>query len=157
MTSEGIERSELSLLLVGELNPYGADPRFALYHLPRGASGNRLRLILGLSDVTYHRLLKVNLCNNRFSVFAARTRAAEILARSNLKVLVLLGRKVCDAFGTMKRPFPTFFTVGQVAGRTLIYLPHPSGRCRLWSDESNLTKARALCREHAPSIPWGEI
>ena len=55
------------VLLVGEVNPYGADPRMALYHLPRGASGDRLREILGLDDATYiRRLSRVNLCTGRW-------------------------------------------------------------------------------------------
>lgn len=31
------------LIIVGELNPYGSGPSWALHHLPRGASGDRLR------------------------------------------------------------------------------------------------------------------
>ena len=105
MTSASIQRFDpLSVLLVGEVNPYGMDPKLALYHLPRGASGNRLRLILGLCDVTYNQLPKVNLCNGRFSVFAAMERAEEILARPYPKTLVLLGVKVGKSFGTLRRP-----------------------------------------------------
>lgn len=31
--------SERRIVLVGELNPYGADPQFALYPTPRHAAG----------------------------------------------------------------------------------------------------------------------
>jgi len=157
------------VLFVGEVNPYGTLPGFALHYLPRTASGNRLRKILGLRDTTYAKLAKINLCSGRYSVFSARTRATEILTMAcdptgrvadPPKILVLLGARVRDAFGTLDRPFFTISQIssaGQVAGRILIFLPHPSGRCRSWSDENNVAKARALLREHMPTIPWGEI
>lgn len=82
-------------LIVGELNPYGSDPRYALYHLPRHASGNRLREIMGLTDVEYSRGLdKVNLCVGRWSLTAARA-ACELLFKEQRPCFVLLGKKVC--------------------------------------------------------------
>ena len=67
--------------LVGEHNPYGADPEFALYPLPANATGGRLqRLILGVSMTDYMRHYeRVNLCTDKFSVTAARQAAGGIL------------------------------------------------------------------------------
>lgn len=66
------------LIIVGEVNPFGADPFFALYHLPRESSGNRLRVIWGLSDHVYAGLTKVNLCTGRWSMPAARAAAYKL-------------------------------------------------------------------------------
>jgi hypothetical protein len=40
------------LVIVGEVNLYDPDPSLALYHLPRGVSGDRLRTLMGLTDLT---------------------------------------------------------------------------------------------------------
>jgi hypothetical protein len=55
--------TEARVVLVGESNPYGADPRYALYPLPPQASGGRLARILGLSARQYLRAFphRVNL------------------------------------------------------------------------------------------------
>ena len=54
---------ERRILLVGESNPYGADPEFALFPLPERASGARLQEILRLSTGEYlRRHDRVNLC-----------------------------------------------------------------------------------------------
>jgi hypothetical protein len=147
-----ISRAIPRVLLVGELNPYGADPRMALYHLPRGASGDRLREILGLSDVSYARkLAKVNLCSRSWSATRARAAARYLLDASPQEVLVLLGARVRDAFGG-----PPFF--GRSTWRrddgseiAMVGLPHPSGRNLLWNDPRGRARAAAaLCAE----APW---
>ena len=43
--------------LVGEQNPYGADPNFALYPLPENAAGARLARFLGLQKFPGRRVL----------------------------------------------------------------------------------------------------
>lgn len=141
----------MGLVIVGEANPYGGDPRFALYHLPRNASGNRLREIMGLPDHAYEQLTKVNLCPRAWSMKVARARAHELHQSAAGGVLVLLGAKVRDAFDG-----PDFFTVGRcLDGRTLVTLPHPSGLNRMWSEPGARERARALLREVAPEVPWG--
>jgi hypothetical protein len=155
------------VLLVGELNPHGADPRLVLYHLPRHSSGNRLRLILGLTDLEYHRLLdRVNLCDGRWSAGAARERLTALVdARAPGGVVVLLGarvratarRLVRDTFGVdFKMDF--FSVVDAWSGprhRRLVYLPHPSGLNRLWNEPGSVTRARRLLAEVAPWVHWG--
>jgi hypothetical protein len=146
----GVSRSR-RVLLVGELNPYGSRPELALYHLPRGASGDRLRTYLGLTDVAYHRLEKVNLCGGGWEPGWARLAALDVLRRAEHDVLVLLGARVRDAFGG-----PVFFASARRRDCALVSLPHPSGRCRLWNDLANVERAVAAMRSLVPEIPWGE-
>jgi hypothetical protein len=83
------------LVLVGESNPYG-DEGFALYYLPRNASGNRLREILGLSDDAYEAIARVNLCPGRWSTPKGREAAARLCELYT--VVVGLGATVRAAF-----------------------------------------------------------
>lgn len=137
-----------SIVFVGELNPYGCDPDMALYHLPRHASGNRLREHLGLTDATYSQIKKVNLCTGKWSLKAAREACWDI--EVTYDVLVLLGAKVRSAFkvpdlqlfcATWQRP-------------TYIWLPHPSGLNRVWNQPD--ARAREVLAEVVPWISWGE-
>jgi len=123
----------LKPLLVGELNPYGSSPEFALYPLPKGASGDRLCRIMGVSTRGYlKRFDRVNLCVGKWSFVAARS-VAEKLKQED-RVFVLLGAKVCRAFGYDFTPFC-------VCGKVVI-LPHPSGRSRLWNGSESVGRAR---------------
>lgn len=146
------------ILLVGEDNPYGQDPRFALYHKPRHASGNRLRQHLGLRDATYERLQKINLCTKKWSLREARERAQLLTERGavgGLRIIVLLGAKVRDAFGLEME----FFGVLSDPAVTPVFvlLPHPSGLNRLWNQPGARERAQAILRRLMPSVPWGEI
>lgn len=136
-------------LLVGELNPYGADPKLALWPMPPSASGGRLCKILGVSTKEYlASFRRVNLCVGEWSDSRARQRAVLILVEELSAVvvprLVLLGKKVCHAFYV---PFIPFVTVESLVGVDLdrlrvAVLPHPSGRSRLWNDANAKYKAR---------------
>ena len=137
------------LVLVGELNPYGGDPAFALYHLPRGASGDRLREHLGLEDAAYERLDKMNLCVGTWGVTRARQRAGQVLRA--YRTVVCLGARVREAFGG-----PEFFAIarrGPERGQwrqTIASLPHPSGRNLLWNEPGARGRARRLMMDIAP-------
>lgn len=157
------------ILLVGEDNPYGADPRFALYHKPRHASGNRLRQHLGLRDVTYERLRKINLCANRWHAEEARRRAAAIRREASPygdgavmdwaawpRAIILLGAKVRGAFGFEATEFFSVVSEPKVVP-VFVVLPHPSGRNRLWNQPGARESAQAVLRKVAPGVPWGEI
>jgi uracil-DNA glycosylase len=155
------------VLLLGELNPRGADPRAALYHQPPGCSGDRLRHILGLSTYSYLRLGRANLCDGRWDPAAARTRYESIVTgavnpSTPTRTIVLLGARVR---GITRGPAPfrvESFTTSQAitAGHArkcfLVGLPHPSGRCRTWSKPGTVDEARRLLRQVAPEVPWGE-
>lgn len=129
------------ILLVGELNPYGADPEFALYPLPVHASGARLQEILGLSNRDYlHGHDRVNLCTGSWSAKKGREQARELLeAREPGTGVVLLGSKVAHA---AELPYPG--GVLHVTARQLhvLVLPHPSGLNRVWNNPDAARDAR---------------
>lgn len=133
-------------LLVGELNPHHRWKRFALYPRPKGASGARLARILDMLEAEYLRSFeRANLCTGAWSLRAARRSARQILDGPNRR-LVLLGRRVCQAFGLEFQPFATL-TLAEVGGgmrHDVVILPHPSGRCRIWNDPRSARKARRL-------------
>lgn len=133
-------------ILVGEANPYGADPDFALYPAPRGCSGQRLcYFILGMdADEYLDAFDRVNLCAGKWSLRSARVRATELWASG--RRFILLGAKVCQAWGTPYAPF-----VFSDCGNCLV-LPHPSGLCRLWHEEGTIAKARAMVLAIAPEL-----
>lgn len=123
-------------LLVGEANPYGDDPRFALYPEPDGCAGWRLcHQVLGLSETAYLRAFdRVNLCGERWSIRVAR--AAAVVFRQRTGPKILLGAKVCAAWGLAFLPLTGVDDV--------VILPHPSGRSRLWNEPDAVQRARAL-------------
>lgn len=132
-------------LLVGESNPYGGDPYFALYPAPDWCSGHRLCcLILKMRRTDYLREFeRVNLCSHQWNMKEAKTRAAELFDRSNS--LILMGSKVCSAFGVRYAPF-------ELVGVTRLILPHPSGLCRLWNEVGAFARARAAVASFVPNI-----
>lgn len=133
-------------LLVGELNPYGADPKYALYPLPEGASGDRLcRLVMGLQRAEYlRRFDRVNLCVGKWSMKAARSEAQRIYDDPPRRI-VLLGRKVAAAFGFGAAAPP--FSSMRAGEAAIVLLPHPSGLCREWNEPGAFDRARAVLRE----------
>jgi hypothetical protein len=149
------------VFLVGEHNPYGADPAFALYPLPEHASGGRLARVLGLSADEYLRAFERRnlLAARRWSVPAAREAASAF--RAELRdgdSLVLLGARVAKAFGYPFEPLAEHrvfadgrgsadleVRLGEVGVRFLI-LPHPSELSRAWDDPTVPPRARAAVR-----------
>lgn len=156
------------MIVVGEVNPYGADPRFALYHEPPHAAGGRLRDILLMSVRAYVQIAKVNLCVGTWSLLAARVAALAIAQRARVEghgTVVLLGRKVAQAFYVDLDFFETMTvvpaqtTLGDAPtttpGLTLALLPHPSGLSRAWNDPTAAARARRLIRQLEPTVPVG--
>lgn len=122
-------------ILVGEANPYGGDPYFALYPSPPGCAGHRLcKLILGMDeDVYLDTFERVNLCPHKWSVKIARVKARDLMEGG--QKLILLGTKVRDAFGlSWLTPFTSTWTI--------LSLPHPSGLNRIWGQAGMIDKAR---------------
>lgn len=134
-------RSRVKPLLVGEANPYGGDPYFALYPHPEGCSGHRLCcLILGMRRADYLREFeRVNLCWRDWDAREARQRAIEL--SKVIRPRILLGAKVARAFGLV--PFKPFTL--EDGGRTLV-LPHPSGLSRSWNDAGAYQRARGFAQ-----------
>lgn len=130
------------VLLVGEANPYGGDPSFALYPEPKGASGDRLcRKIMGLRGGQYLRAFdRVNLCTGKWSLPRAREEADRLIETPR-KAIVLLGTKVKSAFGVTG---PAFDVERRPNGMVLVILPHPSGLCREWGKPGAIDRARVV-------------
>jgi hypothetical protein len=146
------------VLVIGEVNPYGVDPKFALYPRPRHASGNRLREIMGLTDAVYMRhLARVNLCTGKWTAREAGAAAVAVreaaLACPAENVVVLLGSKVRAACGGP--PAFEFWCTGSRV--TTVGLPHPSGLCRAWNAPGAVARARDVLTQAAPWMPWGMI
>lgn len=136
-------------LFVGELNPYGADPYYALYPAPDGCSGERLcRFVLGLGRAEYlDRFDRANLCEGKWAIGMARERAAEIWQEAvalERPAVVILGRKVAEAFEELLDIHPPFSSAISADGIRIVWLPHPSGLCRVWSEDGAVEKARAV-------------
>ncbi len=129
-------------LLVGEDNPYGNNPRYALYCEPKNSAGWRLcTLVMGMTTKEYVRSFdRVNLCSKKWSIKEARATANKIkVERSgNLAPIILLGAKVCEAFAVAFEPFSLseLFDDQEKLIHCYVVLPHPSGRSRLWTDDA---------------------
>ncbi len=150
------------VLLVGELNPYGADPDYALYYEPPVSAGGRLqRLVLGLpARHWYLPIWRVNLCTGDWDRDAALVAARDLTGPSvPWSTLILLGQKVRSAFPSMQPDMFAALTDGgsDMPTRTIVCLPHPSGRNPIWTDRANVERARSLLRKIIPEIPWGSL
>ena len=140
------------VLLVGESNPYGADPRFALYPEPPGCAGARLCEILGMSKreylLTFDRVNLLGGARRRWSAASAREAACALAASvETARYRVLLGARVAAAHGLAFKPF---MKDGPQCGHAVcqcgswLVLPHPSGRSRLWNEPGAAERARGL-------------
>lgn len=140
--------NSLKILIVGEMNPYGAHPEFALHPTPANCTGDRLRKILRLEPVEYlSRYDRVNLCAGRWRLTDARETAIYLRLRPDLRDhdFVLLGERVRQAF-KLKAEF--FEITALLEGRKVLCLPHPSGLNRLWDlDETWKPRARRAMRK----------
>ena len=160
-------------ILIGESNPYGADPEMALYPLPPHASGGRLqRLVMGVRRHRYVEFERHNLCEEPWRIREARSMAGALTRSSRGRVLVLLGRKVAHAFGEKDTPPFSLVDVGEgerylrrmpsatpphgSSWTRLLLLPHPSGLNRQWQQPGAVERARRILRVVCPDVPWGE-
>jgi hypothetical protein len=137
-------------VLVGEANPHGGDPKYALYPYPRGCAGYRLCFdVLGMRRSDYVRSFhRVNLCGTRWRIREARNRARSL---GGLR-LVLLGAKVASAFDVPFEPFASQWNSTGDGGGGILVLPHPSGLCRLWNRVGSFEEARRAVVEFAPEL-----
>lgn len=128
-------------LLVGELNPLGSRPEYALWPAPVNSAGWRLCYrILELTPLEYlRRFARINLCVGRWDLGAARAMARSL---TDGGVKVLLGKKVCQAF---RLPYAPFAVLEE--GRYVV-LPHPSGLCRTWNEPAAAGMARHVLKDY---------
>jgi hypothetical protein len=122
--------------------------------------------VLGLYRVDYLALFsRTNLIRGtKWSAPLARRAAREVAICTRGAPLVLLGAKVCAAFGVPFAPFETldFGEPLKAAGcpelpggllgsgwypKRMVILPHPSGLSRAWNDPSAVQRARAAVDE----------
>lgn len=146
-------------ILVGEQNPWGSNPMYALWPDPPGCAGWRLcHVVLGLTPDDYlARYERTNLlAGHRWSVPRARRAAADLCAKRIPagRIAILLGTRVCQAFGLPYDPFT--IVGGPHSGPIFVRLPHPSGRCRAWGDERAVERARAAVRAASFGQPEGK-
>lgn len=138
----------MKVLLVGESNPYGADPYFALYPAPTGSAGHRLcdRVLAMYRKAYLDTFDRANLVEGPWSIVRAR-KAAEGLQKTRDK-FVLCGSKVSSAFGLEFSPF----SIVCKEGKTFAIIPHPSGLCRLWRVEGAFADARHVIVSAFPEL-----
>ncbi len=164
-----------SILLVGEDNPISSRPEHALFCAPANCSGERLqRLVFGLPRLQYLALWRTNLCVGGWKTKAARERARALISRAApWTTIVALGRKVGDIFGDLStsgfyggppEPFTVRFAVNDGVNQDaptpllrLVFLPHPSGRSRVWNREGAVETARNMMAVLAPELAWGTL
>lgn len=153
----------MEVVLVGELNPYGGDPRYALFDQPTNSAGWRLRTrILQVERRTYFGFKRHNLCVGRWSNDDAQREAARLYlevydSRRVEATFVLLGKKVAAAFGHRAvDPFTRDVAHPSDEPGRLVFLPHPSGRCFVWNDPASYERALTVLRAAFPDVPWGE-
>lgn len=127
-----------TILLVGESNPYGSNPDFALYPYPDNSAGHRLcTRVLNMSRAAYLKEFdRTNLCAGKWSMKEARDSAAKL--RLSRIGIVALGSKVSRAFGLKFEPFKLV----ESSGVFFAVLPHPSGLNRIWNDPLNYSAAK---------------
>lgn len=178
-SSPRAEHEGCRVLLLGEDNPQSSEPEHALYNWPEGCAGHRLQSkIFGLDGDEYLNLWRTNLCNPTWSTAAARERARLLLGlvAPPWDTIVMLGAKVAKIVGYPKMPafsscrIVPDLELGGLAAKydrfgdafapspgefQLVYLPHPSGRCREWNEPANYGRARMLMRACVPEINWG--
>jgi hypothetical protein len=138
--------------LVGEHNPYGQDPYYALYPDPPGSAGGRLCRALGMGENEYLDTFKRRnlLHTERWSAPKAREAARRILDECEPgDALVLLGGKVSTAFGYDFAA--SCFVVQSIAhllerdrALSALVVPHPSGLSRRWAEPGTATQVRGL-------------
>jgi hypothetical protein len=168
-----VDQRHCPVLLVGEDNPHSEDPKDALYPYPVGTAG--YNLAENITDVGVgHQLAtwRTNLCSPRWSAKAARERALALVKAPGVpwRVIIMLGAKVASAFKSALEsthvdiklePFTTYRALHSIDDKssffaklewiTLVSLPHPSGRCRVWKDEAQVHRARVLLATAAPT------
>lgn len=137
------------LIIIGQDPGPGRDGTTPLAWVPAGCAGHRLQEMSGLTRYEYRSVARVNLCATQADDPGAagrRERAQTVERFLPGRIAVLLGRRVCEAFGISKiRPW--FSAVKMRPDRlgphlTLVPHPHPSGRCRGWNDPGVVETAR---------------
>ena len=140
----------LRVVLIGEINPLSAEPRYALYPFPAGCSGHRLAVMMGYVSRTelvaycgtFHRMNFWPSEGVRKCVKPA-AQARMLVSYLEGRRVVVVGYRVAGWFG-MKFDYCTWV---EHRGATMAYIPHPSGRNRLWNYPAVVFRVDAFLAE----------
>jgi hypothetical protein len=148
----------MKTLLIGQAPGPNTDPDFPLFPLPRTSAGGRLQRFLGMTRSEYLKTFdRVNLLpyfpgrtqkrDDAFPIPAARMAAQILRPMLRSRRVVLVGRKVADAFGldpklpwmtpTLYRCGPRSMTAGCKGLAEMMVIPHPSGRNHWYNNPDN--------------------
>lgn len=149
----------MKVWLIGENNPYGPDPEYALYCEPPESAGGRLqRLVLGMTKRDYLRSFERRnlLSQEKWSAPVARG-ATELLRMemSDEDRVILFGRKVFDAWCSKPGNWADWRPFAEATmefGPRLLCLPHPSGLSRAWNEPGAFLRAREAVANLAPHL-----
>lgn len=113
----------------------------ALYPLPEGAAGDRLRRLMRMETTEYLRKFdRANLLppDVEWSSISARIAAHKL--RNTYRIL--LGTRVAAAHGVQFDPFEAYEVAYGSNDRpgVVLVMPHPSGRNRMWNDKLNVER-----------------
>jgi hypothetical protein len=156
-----VPKSTESVLFVGEDNPLSQDARDALYPYPPRCSGERLcNHILELPTANYLACWRTNLCVGKWNRQQARDRSDLLtVPLAPWHTIVLLGKKVAEAFSFCGQPFEMRRYMNPTTGSeymwNVLYLPHPSGRNLIWNGPGPRANARDALRALVPDL-WSE-
>ena len=91
----------------------------------------------------WRKMKTANLLWSRSDETDPSSRAAALNRRADR--LVLCGRDVARAFGLNRLKWFTFYETAD--GKTVVMVPHPSPRNRMWNDRKTQRKMKALFEE----------
>jgi hypothetical protein len=160
-----------NLVLIGEAPGPNTDPAFPLFPLPARSAGYYLCKLTGLSTAGYlrtferHNLLQEHPGHNangrgkdRWPVREARAAAGAMLPFLAGRRVILVGRRVAEAFG-QPRELLDFFSWQEVHVKrwrplderpgpvSLTCIPHPSGRNHWYNEPGNRERATAFFQQ----------
>ena len=119
--------------ICGMNNPHRAGDPLS----PDWTAGKKLFQLSGMTREEYEATFeRMNLIESRtWSGIQAKTAGTRLKSRLRNRSVIVLGKMAWYALGL--EPTEWFGSKGRFT-----LLPHPSGRCRLYNDESNRRKAR---------------
>lgn len=144
------------ILFVGEQPGTPGGEAFVPYG--RG-TGVRLARLAGMDPHAFrHTFEFINLMSwGTWSVPSARMAAFQIMPtakRVGARRIVLLGKRVAEAWGYGDHNKAPYFREFGDDGLRVVVIPHPSGRNRMWNDTRNVKRAEKLLRRW---VRWARL
>jgi uracil-DNA glycosylase len=149
----------MRVVLIGQAPGPNTNPDAALYPQPRTSAGGRLCEFFGMTQEAYlQHFTRMNLLyafpgrdkrDDKFPTQAARHTASSIRPLLEGATVIMVGRKVAEAFGYSEKTLNFFEWKTDALGRfQFACIPHPSGRNFIWKDKRNILK----CREFLATV-----